>query len=45
MNAPKDSPFIDDVRIEHGTGKELKKITSHGAENVKILANYEAMSK
>lgn len=40
MNAPAKSPIIDDVVYDT---KKVKNIACYGPENVKILANYEAV--
>lgn len=45
MNAPKESPYVDDVKIAYGSGKGAKNVASYGPENIKILANYEAVGK
>ena len=45
VNAPDKSPYVDDVRIKYGSGKGKKNELCYGPENVKILANYEAVGK
>lgn len=42
LNASEKSPF---VRIRYGTGKKITNTASYGPENIKILANYEAVGK
>lgn len=47
VNAPDKSPYVDDVRIKYGTGKGSGRHNerSYGPNNIKILANYEAVDK
>ncbi|KAL8747440.1 MAG: hypothetical protein Q9190_000701 [Brigantiaea leucoxantha] len=47
MNAPSKSPYVDDVKIKYGTGKGSGRHNerSYGPNNIKILANYEAVGK
>lgn len=47
MNAPSKSPYIDDVRVKYGSGKGSGRHNerSYGPNDIKILANYEAVNK
>jgi hypothetical protein len=45
MNAPDKSPYVDDVKIQHGSGKGQVNDLCYGPSNIKILANYEAVGK
>lgn len=48
MNAPKESPFVDDIKIKYKVGggsKAISNVAAYGPENIKILANYEAVGR
>jgi hypothetical protein len=45
MNSPDKSPYVDDVKIQYGSKKSEVNVPSYGPENIKILANYEAVGK
>lgn len=43
MNSPDKSPYVDDVRIKYGTGKNRVNEFAYGPTFLKILANYKAV--
>ena len=45
MNAPDKSPYVEEARLQWGSGKGRKNQLAYGPENIKILANYEAVGK
>ncbi|KAL9106051.1 MAG: hypothetical protein Q9227_008894 [Pyrenula ochraceoflavens] len=45
MDEPGSAPFVDDLKISYGKGKQQRKDVCYGPDNIKILANYEAKNK
>lgn len=45
MNAPDKSPYVDDLQVPFGPKARRTYKPGYGPENIKIIANYEAVNK
>ena len=45
MNAPNESPYVDDLELPFGNKGKRTYRTAYGPDNIKIAANYEGIDK